>query len=64
LGIFRTILLKENLRLQVRGEASNVFNMVDLAAPTASLASSIDGAITAAVANSNRQLQLGMRFTF
>jgi hypothetical protein len=48
----------------VRGEASNVFNMVDLAAPTASLASSIDGAITAAVANSNRQLQLGMRFTF
>lgn len=64
LGMFRTIQLGERLKLQVRGEASNVFNMVNLAAPNASLASSIDGQITAAVANSNRQLQLGMRLTF
>jgi len=64
LGIFRTIQIRENLRLQVRGEASNAFNFVNLAAPTASLASSIDGEITAAVANSNRQLQIGMRLTF
>ncbi|HTZ56569.1 MAG TPA: hypothetical protein VMB49_00660 [Acidobacteriaceae bacterium] len=64
LGIFRNISIKERYTLQVRGEASNVFNLVNLATPTASLASSIDGQITAAVANSNRQLQLGMRFTF
>jgi hypothetical protein len=64
LGIFRDFVFRERFTLQVRGEASNVFNMVDLAAPTANLASSINGQISAAVANSNRQLQIGMRLTF
>jgi len=64
LGVFRSVVFKERFSLQIRGEASNVFNLVNLAAPTANLASSINGQITAAVANSNRQLQIGMRLTF
>ena len=63
LGIFRDITIEHGIKLQVRGEASNAFNMVSLAPPTASVASSSDGKITSAQGNP-RQIQLGMRLTF
>ena len=62
LGIFRTIHLYENFNLQLRGEASNAFNLVSLSAPTASLSSGNNGKITSASAP--RQIQIGAKLTF
>jgi hypothetical protein len=61
LGVFRDIHF-ERFVFQLRGEATNVFNMVSLNAPTANLSSSIDGQITGA--SSPRLIQVGARFTF
>ena len=61
LGVFRNFSY-ERFTLQIRGEATNAFNMVSLNAPTANLASSIDGHITAAA--SPRLIQVGARLTF
>jgi hypothetical protein len=62
LGIFRSFHLWERLNLQLRGEATNAFNLVSLSAPTASLSSGNDGKITSAAAP--RQIQIGARLTF
>jgi len=62
LGIFRNISIGERFVLQIRGEATNAFNMVSLSAPTANLASSLNGKITSAT--SPRLIQLGARLTF
>jgi archaellum component FlaG (FlaF/FlaG flagellin family) len=61
LGIFRNISF-ERFTLQLRGEATNAFNLVSLNAPTANLASSLNGKITAAA--SPRLIQVGARLTF
>jgi Carboxypeptidase regulatory-like domain/TonB dependent receptor len=61
LGIFRDFHF-ERFVFQLRGEATNAFNMVSLNAPTANMASSIDGQITGA--SSPRLIQVGARFTF
>ncbi len=62
LGIFRTFNIWRNVNLQARGEATNVFNLVSLSAPTATLSSGIFGKITSA--STMRQIQIGMRLTF
>jgi len=62
LGIFRNISFERGVTLQVRGEATNAFNLVSLSAPTANLASSLNGKITSA--NSPRLIQIGLRLTF
>jgi hypothetical protein len=62
LGIFRDFHLVEGMTFQLRGEATNVFNMVSLNNPTANLSSSLNGKITAAA--SMRIIQVGARFTF
>jgi hypothetical protein len=62
LGIFRDIRFGERLTFQLRGEATNVFNMVSLNNPTANLSSSLNGKITSASAM--RILQVGGRLTF
>jgi hypothetical protein len=64
IGVYRNFELREKMTLQFRGEAQNAFNLVDLGIPTATLSSSIDGKITSAIANSNRQIQLGVRLSF
>jgi Carboxypeptidase regulatory-like domain/TonB dependent receptor len=64
IGIYRNFQIKEAMKLQLRGEATNAFNFVNLGIPTATLSSPIDGTITSAIANSNRQIQLGVRLTF
>ena len=64
LGIFRSIRMEHGTTLQVRGEATNVFNLVNLAPPTANLSSSLNGRITSGVAGSSREIQIGMRLTF
>jgi hypothetical protein len=63
LGIFRTISFEHGIAFQFRAEATNAFNMVSLANPTASLSSGNDGKITSA-AGTQRVIQLGGRLTF
>ncbi|HEV3042084.1 MAG TPA: TonB-dependent receptor, partial [Candidatus Angelobacter sp.] len=62
LAIFRTFKIRESVNLQVRGEAMNVFNMINLNAPNATVGTANFGTITSAQAT--RQLQLGLRATF
>jgi len=62
LGIFRNFTFAERYTLQVRGEATNAFNMVSLNNPTANLASGLNGHITSAA--SPRLIQVGARLTF
>jgi hypothetical protein len=62
LGIFRDIRIGERLTFQLRGEATNVFNMVSLNNPTANLSSTLNGKISSASAM--RIIQVGGRLTF
>lgn len=62
LGIFRNINFGERFVFQLRGEATNAFNLVSLNAPTANLASQLNGKITSAA--SPRLIQVGARLTF
>ena len=62
LAISRDFAFKERLRLQLRADAYNVFNMVSLNPPGATVGTSTFGVITSASAM--RQLQLGLRLTF
>jgi hypothetical protein len=62
LGLFKDIRLGERYTFQLRGEATNAFNLVSLNAPTASLSSGNNGKITSAA--SPRLIQVGARFTF
>jgi hypothetical protein len=63
LGSFRNITFPRGIVFQLRGEATNVFNIVSLANPTASLSSGNNGKITSA-AGSPRLIQVGGRLTF
>lgn len=76
LGLFRTLNVWENIKIQFRAEATNAFNLVSLGGPgtgnpqvinpttgvVTSAASSGFGKITGA--NTMRQIQLGARLTF
>lgn len=62
LGLFRDFRFWEGVTFQLRGEATNVFNLVNLNNPTANLASSLNGKITSA--SSMRIIQVGARLTF
>ena len=63
LGIFRNISFEHGIVLQFRAEATNAFNMVSLANPTANLSSGNNGKITSAT-GTQRVIQLGGRLTF
>ena len=62
MGIFRNLKFKERMTLQVRGEFTNVFNLVNLSNPNAALNAAAVGTIRSAA--SMRQVQLGLRMTF
>jgi len=61
LGVFRDFRF-ERFTFQLRGEATNAFNLVSLNAPTATLKSALNGQITSAA--SPRLIQIGARVTF
>jgi hypothetical protein len=63
LALFRDFKIYERVKLQIRAEASNVFNLVSLGNPNGTLSSSTAGSITSAQGN-QRELQLGGRLTF
>ena len=62
LGIFRNFQISDRFTLQARGEFTNIFNLVNLNNPTATLSSNLFGQIRNAA--DMRQVQLGMRLTF
>ena len=62
LGLFRDFHFERGIVFQIRGEATNAFNLVSLNAPTSTLSSGLNGHITAAA--SPRLIQLGGRLTF
>ena len=61
MAVFRNFKF-ERYNLQARFESTNVFNMVNLDAPTATYTSSLFGHVNAA--GSAREMQLGLRLTF
>jgi hypothetical protein len=63
MGLFHTSKFEHGVEFQLRGEATNIFNLVSLSNPTASLASSNYGKITSAT-GTQRIIQLGGRLTF
>ncbi len=63
MGLFRNIKFERGVVFQLRGEATNVFNLVSLNNPTGSLASGNYGKITSA-AGTQRIIQVGGRLTF
>jgi hypothetical protein len=62
LAISRDFVFKERLDLQLRADAYNVFNIVSMNPPGATVGTATFGVITSAAAM--RQLQLGIRLTF
>jgi hypothetical protein len=63
LGVFRNIEFERGIVFQIRGEATNVFNLVSLSNPSGStFGTSSFGKITGA--SSPRIMQVGARFTF
>jgi hypothetical protein len=63
MGIFRDFHPREKIRLTLRGEMTNAFNLVNLSNPGTGLNSSSNfGKVT--TANAMRQVQLGLRMTF
>jgi hypothetical protein len=63
MGLFHTTKFEHGVEFQLRGEATNIFNMVSLSNPTGSYASANFGKITSA-AGTQRVLQVGGRLTF
>lgn len=62
LGLLRDFHFERGMVFQLRGEATNAFNLVSLNGPTATLSSGNDGKITSAA--TPRLIQVGARFTF
>jgi hypothetical protein len=62
LAVFRNFPIKERTALQLRAEATNAFNFVNLNNPSGNLNSSQFGKITGA--SDMRQMQFGIRLTF
>lgn len=62
-SLFRDFTVYEQMRFQFRGEVSNVFNLVNLGTPSASINSSTYGQITGS-GGSQRIIQIGGRFLF
>jgi len=62
LAIFREFRFREKFGLEVRAEATNTLNMVNLNGPNGTVGSSTFGQISGA--GTMRQLQLGLRFRF
>ncbi|MGA3160109.1 MAG: carboxypeptidase regulatory-like domain-containing protein [Terracidiphilus sp.] len=62
MSLFRDFAIWQQVKLQARAEASNVFNLVSLGGPNANLSSATAGTITSA--SGMREIQLGLRLTF
>ena len=62
-SIFRDFGIVERIKFQIRGEATNVFNLTNLGGPSATMNSSTFGQVTGS-GGSNRVIQVGGRILF
>lgn len=62
-SLFRDFAVSERMKFQLRGEVSNVFNLVNLGTPSASISSSTYGQVTGS-GGIQRIIQVGGRFLF
>ncbi|MCU1233600.1 MAG: TonB-dependent receptor [Candidatus Solibacter sp.] len=62
MGIFRNLRFTDRMTMQIRGEFTNIFNLVNLSNPNASLNAAAVGTIRSAAGM--RGVQLGLRLTF
>ena len=62
LSLFRTVQVREGLRMQFRAEAFNAFNFVNLGNPRSNIGAANPGAID--TAGDARVMQVGLRITF
>ena len=62
-SLFKDFDIHEEIKFQLRGESSNVFNLTNLGAPSASISSSTYGQVTGS-GGSNRIIQVGGRILF
>lgn len=62
MGIFRSFPVREGMKLQLRVEATNALNTVNLSNPSTAINSATFGQIRSA--RSMREAQLGLRLTF
>ncbi len=62
LALYRDFSIRESMKLQVRADATNAFNIVNLGSPNTNRSSSLFGQIR--TARDMRQAQLGIRLTF
>lgn len=62
-SLFKNVPILENSRLQLRVEAFNIFNHMDLGNPSTRLDQTTPGRITS-VSHAPRQLQFGLRYVF
>lgn len=62
LAVFRDFPIHERMKLQLRAEAQNVFNIANLSNPGTTLGTATFGVISSA--GTMRELQLGLRLTF
>jgi len=63
-SLFRQFGIVGNVKFQLRGEVTNVFNIVNLGGPSASMTSSTYGQITNSGSNKQRIIQVGGRILF
>jgi outer membrane receptor protein involved in Fe transport len=62
-SLFRDLRIYRNIRFQIRGEFTNVFNLTNLGTPSATMNSSTFGEVTGS-GGSNRVIQVGGRILF
>ncbi len=63
MSLFKNFVIHEQMRVEFRAEAFNVFNHPQFGLPNASIGNAQVGSITSTVGNP-RQLQMGLRFQF
>jgi hypothetical protein len=64
ISLFKSVTLREQMRLQFRAEAFNVTNSPQFNTPSTSLTSTTAGVVTLTQVNDPRNIQLSLRLTF
>jgi hypothetical protein len=62
--MLKRVAVTERIRLELRGDATNLTNSPSFAAPTTDITSSIFGRINNSLSSSSRKIQLGAKIHF
>jgi hypothetical protein len=63
-SLLKRVSIRERVKLEIRGDATNLTNTPSFAAPTADITSSIFGRIRNSLSSSSRKIQLGAKVHF